>query len=225
MVARGADAQADSPTLTTDEQLELHGELCKQAMVREATRINEVAYAVSLLLLAVGEDPERDGLVDTPARVGAMWGELVSGMNREPSDVLRTKGGGLGFECADYDELVVLRGIEFVSMCEHHLMPFYGTAAVAYIPDGQVVGVSKLARLVEVFARRLQIQERMTTQIADTLEEAISPKGVAVVIEATHMCMVARGVKKRATMATNEMRGVFREDPRARAEVLASLKG
>lgn len=189
-------------------------------------RLRQIEAATSAVLDAIGELPRREGLQATPERVAQMWCELVAGMPVDPASVLKTRGGDLGFSSDGYDELIVLRGIEFVSMCEHHLLPFYGTAAVAYIPDEQVVGVSKLARLVEVYARRLQIQERMTTQVADTLERVIQPKGIAVVIEATHMCMVARGVRqKNATMVTNVMRGVFRDDPRARAEVLASLKG
>jgi GTP cyclohydrolase I len=217
------DAQDDQPEIVAiaeDLGIELYVETIRQ----ETNRVLAVADITRDLLLAVGEDPRRDGLVDTPIRVGHMWLELLSGVDMAPVDVLRTRGEDLGFANPGYDEMVVLKGIEFVSMCEHHLMPFFGTVSIAYVPDKQVVGVSKLARLTEVYARRLQIQERMTKEIADTLWEALHPKGVAVVVQATHMCMVARGVKKKATMTTNVMRGVFREDPRARAELLASLK-
>lgn len=184
----------------------------------------EVAEVTTSLLEALGEDPSREGLVDTPLRVGQMWNELLSGMGVKGADVLRTRGGSLGFKNPGYDEVVVLRGIEFVSMCEHHMMPFWGTVSIAYLPGDLVVGVSKLARLVEVYARRLQIQERMTQEIADNLVMCLKPQGVAVVIEATHMCMVARGVKKDPTMRTNVLMGVFREDARARSEVLSSLE-
>lgn len=180
--------------------------------------------AARSLLVAVGEDPDREGLVDTPVRVGRMWAELLAGRDLKGADVLRTRGGTLGFENPGYDEVVVLRGIEFVSMCEHHLMPFWGTVSIAYLPGNLVVGVSKLARLVEVYARRLQIQERMTQEIADDLLLCLKPKGVAVVVEATHMCMVARGVKKDPTMRTNVLMGVFRDDSRARSEVLSSME-
>jgi len=204
--------------------LDLGVELYRAALQRNARRAGNIADLTRGLLVALGENPDREGLVDTPLRVGHMWAELLSGANKVAEDVLRTRGGELGFENPGYDEMVVLKGIEFVSMCEHHLMPFFGTVSIAYVPDKQVVGVSKLARLTEVFARRLQIQERMTKEIADTLWEALHPRGVAVVVQATHMCMVARGVKKKATMTTNVMLGVLRADPRARAEFLASLK-
>ena len=192
------------------------------------TNVNQIVgvmAAVRSLLVAVGEDPLRDGLIDTPVRVGRMWAELLAGRDVKGADVLRTRRGTLGFENPGYDEVVVLRGIEFVSMCEHHLMPFFGTVSIAYLPGNLVVGVSKLARLVEVYARRLQIQERMTQEIANDLLLCLKPQGVAVVIEATHMCMVARGVKKDPTMRTNVLMGVFREDARARSEVLESLRG
>ncbi len=218
------DAQDDQPTITPEFAEDLGVELFRATVTRNAHRALAIADLTTGLLMALGEDPDREGLVDTPLRVGHMWAELLSGANKVAVDVLRTRGDDLGFVNPGYDEMVVLKGIEFVSMCEHHLMPFFGTVSIAYIPDKQVVGVSKLARLTEVYARRLQIQERMTKQIADTLWEALEPAGVAVIVEATHMCMVARGVKKKATMTTNVMRGVFREDPRARAELLASLK-
>jgi GTP cyclohydrolase I len=244
VVAGGADAQADRPEIVRLAD-ELGIEIKEAALLADDTvgkileamtagaergldsmgRALTISGTIATLLNELGEDVSRDGLRETPMRVGLMWNELLAGADKDPADVLRTRDGGVGFECADYDEMVVLEGIEFVSMCEHHLMPFYGTAAVAYIPDGKVVGLSKLARLVEVYARRLQIQERMTTGIADTLEEVLQPKGVAVMIKATHMCMVARGVKKHATATTNEMRGVFRDDGRARAELLATLRG
>jgi len=182
--------------------------------------------ATTSLIMAIGEDPTREGLRETPIRVAGAWHELMSGMHTDPLEVIKTTGGGLGFENPGYDEMIVLAGIEFVSVCEHHLMPFYGTAAIGYIPNDQVVGVSKLARLVEVYSRRLQIQERMTAEIAATLNEAISPKGVAVRVEGVHLCMVARGVKqKQARMITQAVHGVFREDGRARAEFTTAIGG
>jgi len=214
----------------TKDETEVH-DILVGTMVNAADRAMdnvgrslEVAEVTTTLLESLGEDTTREGLLETPLRVGQMWNELLSGMNVQGADVLRTRGGTLGFVNPGYDEVVVLRGIEFVSMCEHHLMPFFGTVSIGYLPNQLVVGVSKLARLVEVYARRLQIQERMTQQIADTLTMSLNPRGVAVVVEATHMCMVARGVKKDPTMRTNVLTGVFRDDPRARSEVLESLR-
>ena len=149
-----------------------------------------IQRAMLEIIEAVGEDPSREGLLGTPERVGRMYAELFEGLRTDPKELLK-----VGFEVG-HDEMVILKDIPFYSMCEHHFMPFHGVAAVGYIPDGRVVGLSKLARLVDAYARRPQIQEQMTGQIADTLMEVLEPDGVAVVIDAEHLCMTARGVKK-----------------------------
>ncbi len=179
-----------------------------------------VEAAVRELLEAVGEDVDRDGLVRTPERVARMYAEVLSGMHEDPTDHLTVTFA------EDHDEMVMVRDIPFASLCEHHLVPFNGRAHVAYIPcaDGRITGLSKLARLVEGYARRLQVQERMTTQIADALMTALTPWGVLVVIEAEHLCMSIRGVKKPGTTTvTSAVRGVFKDDPRARAEAMAFI--
>lgn len=176
--------------------------------------------SIRQLLIALGYDPDDEAIRDTPARVARAWGEMLAGREQKGVDILST-----AFE-AKHDEIVLCKGIEFWSTCEHHLLPFHGVAAVAYIPNeaGRVVGLSKLARLVEAHARRLQLQERMTQAIADDLETCLSPKGVGVVVRATHLCMAARGVRKGdATMITSVMRGAFRMTPSARAELLALI--
>lgn len=177
-----------------------------------------IEKAVLEILDAVGEDPGREGLKETPARVARMYAELLEGMQHEPAEHLKTV-----FH-EEYDEIVLLRDIPFYSMCEHHMMPFIGKAHVAYLPDGCVLGLSKLARIVDCFARRLQVQERLTVQIADFLMANLKPKGVAVVIEASHSCMTIRGIKKPgAMMATSALRGIFKKDPRSRSEVLTLM--
>ncbi len=169
-------------------------------------------------MIAVGEDPDREGLRRTPQRVARTYAELFSGLQTDPASLLKTRF------TETYDELVVLKDIPFNSMCEHHLMPFEGRAHVAYLPDGQVVGISKLARVVDAFAHRPQVQERLTSQIADTIMAAIQPKGVAVVMRATHTCMTCRGIKKAGSlMITSAVRGRCRSDPRTRSEVMALL--
>ena len=179
---------------------------------------DRVKKAVTEILLAVGEDPSREGLIDTPDRVARMYCELLSGMSEEPKRHLESAF------TENYDEIVLLRDIPFYSVCEHHLMPFIGKAHVAYLPDGKVLGVSKLARIVDCYARRLQLQERLTAQIADSLMEGINPLGVAVVIEASHSCMTIRGVKKPGSvMVTSAIRGIFKSDPRSRNEVMTLL--
>ena len=179
-----------------------------------------VERAVRELLLAVGEDPDREGLQKTPGRVARAYSELFAGLREDPRRHLST------VFTADYDEIVLLRDIPFASMCEHHLLPFTGRAHVAYLPRGKVVGLSKLARLVEGYARRPQIQEQMTTQICEALMGELDPKGAAVVVEATHTCMTVRGVKKTgATMTTSCMRGTFRTDARTRGEVMTLIYG
>ncbi len=187
-----------------------------------AVDAERVTRAVSELLVAIGEDPEREGLVDTPVRVASMYEELFSGLADDPSRHLTVTFA------AEHDEMVMVRDIPFSSLCEHHLVPFIGRAHVAYIPgaDGRITGLSKLARLVDGFARRLQVQERMTTQIAQAIESALGPRGVLVVIEAEHLCMAMRGVKKPGTTTvTSSVRGLFRSDVATRAEAMAFIHG
>ncbi len=177
--------------------------------------------AVAELLAALGEDPTRDGLVETPRRVAEMYAELLEGAETDPGEHLR-----VSFE-AGHDEMVLLRDIPFTSLCEHHLVPFTGHAHVAYVPgpDGRITGLSKMARLVEGFARRLQVQERMTTQIVEAIEREMSPRGALVVIEAEHFCMSMRGVKKPGvTTVTSAVRGVLHDDPAYRAEILSFIQ-
>jgi GTP cyclohydrolase I len=174
--------------------------------------------AVRALLRAIGEDPDRPGIADTPRRVTDMYAELLSGTHEDPKRHLEV------IFAADHDEMVLVRDIPFASLCEHHLLPFMGKAHVAYIPskDGTVTGLSKLARLVDGYARRLQLQERLTTQIVDALEERLHPRGSLVVLEAEHLCMTIRGVRKPgAFTVTSAVRGLFRSDARARAEAMA----
>lgn len=178
--------------------------------------------AIRELLYAVGEDPERDGLQDTPARVARMYAEICGGLHEEPSLHLQTT-----FE-AGHDEMVMVRDIPLYSLCEHHLAPFIGTAHVAYIPneDGRVTGLSKFARLVDGYARRPQVQERLTSQIADALEHSLEPKGVMVVIEAEHLCMAMRGVRKAGTSTvTSAVRGLFRTNVATRQEAMRFVNG
>jgi GTP cyclohydrolase I len=178
--------------------------------------------AVRELLLAVGEDPDRPGLQETPARVARAYAETFAGLAMDPAEVLSTT-----FD-EDHDELVLVRDIPMYSTCEHHLVPFHGLAHVAYIPgaDGRVTGLSKLARLVEVYARRPQVQERMTSQIADALADVLKPRGVLVVIEAEHLCMAMRGIRKPgATTVTSAVRGIFRDNPATRAEAMSLVLG
>src|SRR5688572_30570439 len=180
--------------------------------------IPRIEKAVREILIAVGEDPDREGLLKTPNRVARAYGELMAGLADDPKRHLKTV-----FH-EQYDEVVLLRDIPFHSLCEHHLLPFTGRAHVAYLPDGKVVGLSKLARLVEGFARRPQVQERLTTQIADALMEELSPIGAACIIEATHTCMTIRGAKKPgAVMVTSALRGIFKENAASRAEVLSLM--
>jgi GTP cyclohydrolase I len=180
--------------------------------------VPRIERAVREILLAVGEDPDREGLLKTPNRVARAYGELMAGLNVDPRHHLKTV-----FH-ERYDEVVLLRDIEFHSLCEHHLLPFTGKAHVAYLPDGKVVGLSKLARLVEGFARRPQVQERLTGQIADALMEELNPIGAACVIEAVHTCMTIRGAKKHgSTMVTSALRGIFKENPASRSEILALI--
>lgn len=170
---------------------------------------------MTTLLRWIGENPNRDGLIDTPRRVMDSWMEMTKGIDESPQEILSRT-----FD-VEHDQMVVLRGISFTSLCEHHVLPFVGTADVAYVPTVEVVGISKLARLVECFARRLQVQERMTNQIADAIEEHLATQGVGVVLRAHHACMGCRGVRQsEAVMVTSALRGIMLEDAGARAEFL-----
>jgi GTP cyclohydrolase I len=174
-----------------------------------------IAAAMTEIIAGLGEDPRREGLRDTPSRVAAMYGEVFAGLRQDPGDILRE-----GFE-EGYDEMVVARDIGFFSMCEHHFLPFFGVVHIGYIPQGRVVGISKLARVTEIFARRPQLQERLTTQIADAIVAGVEPMGVGVVVEAEHLCMVMRGIKKPGSrIITSVNRGVFRTNAATRAEFL-----
>ena len=175
--------------------------------------------AVRTLLAEIGEDPDREGLAGTPERVRRMYHELTAGYHIDGESLLN----GASFS-VDYDEMVVVRDIEFFSLCEHHLLPFIGKAHVGYLPKGRVIGLSKIPRIVDMFAQRLQIQERLTVQVANLLMERLQPKGVACVVEATHLCTMMRGVKKQeATMVTSSMTGTFRRDARTRAEFMGLI--
>lgn len=174
-----------------------------------------IERAVREILIAVGEDPDREGLLETPARVARMYRELLSGLHEDPRIHLKK------FFTEKYDEVVVVRDISFNSLCEHHMLPFMGKAHIGYLPNGKVIGLSKLARLVEVISKRPQVQERMTETVADLLEEELDVRGVAVVIEATHSCMTMRGIRKPGSLCvTSAMRGGFRDSPTSREEVM-----
>ena len=172
------------------------------------------------LLLRIGEDPTRDGLLDTPERMEKSMAFLTRGYTQNVADVLH----GALFD-VEYDEMVIVKDIEFFSMCEHHLLPFFGKAHVAYVPNGKVIGLSKIPRLVDVFARRLQVQERLTTEIADAIDEAIHPQGVGIILEAQHLCMMMRGVEKQhSATVTSAMRGVFKSQQQTRSEFLSLVR-
>jgi len=182
----------------------------------------KIRKAITDIIEAIGEDPKRASLLDTPERVAEMYAELFGGMKQDPREELK-----VGFELG-HREMVVLRDIPFYSMCEHHLLPFYGVAHIGYIPnhEGRIVGISKLARVVEVISRRPQLQERMTTEIADTIMEALNPEGVAVVIQAEHLCMIMRGIKKPGTnVVTSAIRGIFSRKAASRAEFFSIIQG
>ncbi len=181
----------------------------------------EALNAVKTLIEWAGDDPNREGLLETPKRVVKSFNDFFSGYKMDPREVLLKTFEEVG----SYDEMVIVKDIDFVSHCEHHMVPFIGKAHVAYIPDNRVVGISKLARLVDIFSKRLQIQEQLTAQIADTIENVLHPKGVAVVIEAVHQCMSTRGVQKpNSSTVTSKMIGLFRSDPRTRAEFMQLIK-
>ncbi|MBI5299421.1 MAG: GTP cyclohydrolase I FolE [Deltaproteobacteria bacterium] len=172
------------------------------------------------LLLKIGENPDREGLQKTPHRVKEMYQFLTKGYQEDPKKLIND-----AIYEEKYDEIILVKDIEFYSLCEHHLLPFFGKAHVAYLPDGKVIGLSKIARLVDMFARRIQVQERMTSEIANVIQSALKPKGVAVIVEAEHLCMQMRGVQKTGSIAvTSTMLGHFRSDPRTRKELMSLLK-
>lgn len=190
--------------------------------VERMVDLARIERAVREILLAIGEDPDRDGLRRTPTRVARAYAELFAGLRVDPASVVTTT-----FE-ANHEELILVRDIEVTSLCEHHLLPFHGRAHIGYIPgeDGRITGLSKLVRLVEVYARRPQVQERLTTQVADTLMETLRPRGVIVVLECEHMCMAIRGVRKGgSTTVTSAVRGLFSTDAKSRSEAMSLIIG
>lgn len=191
--------------------------------VRDLDAVNmdfeTIRKAILDVIKAIGEDPDREGLVNTPDRVSRMYAELLSGYSADPEKIIN----GALFNI-NYDEMVLVRDIEFYSLCEHHMLPFLGRAHVAYLPKGKVIGLSKIPRIVDMYARRLQVQERMTRQIADLIQQTLEPQGVAVVVEAVHMCSMMRGVKKHnARMTTSAMHGAFRANLATRQEFLENI--
>ena len=200
------------------------GQVAPEALLRPAPGVDQerAAAAVRELLIAVGEDPDRPGLKETPGRVARAYAETFAGLWQDPAEILSTT-----FD-EDHDELVLVKDIPMYSTCEHHLVPFHGMAHIGYIPgaDGRVTGLSKLARLVEVYARRPQVQERMTSQIADALADVLMPRGVIVVIEAEHLCMAMRGIRKPgASTVTSAVRGIFRQNQATRSEAMSLILG
>ena len=186
---------------------------------RENFNQDAIQSAISNILEAIGENPRREGLRDTPLRVSRMYMELLAGYHTDPVALVN----GAVFEVS-YDEMVIVRDVEFYSMCEHHILPFMGRVHVAYIPNGKIIGLSKIPRIVDMFARRLQVQERMTRQIADVIQDILEPKGVAVVVEGLHLCTMMRGVKKHdARMTTSAMHGAFRTNLATRQEFLDNI--
>lgn len=195
-------------------------EIARRQLAPEVDR-PRIEAAVREILAAIGEDPDRDGVLDTPARVARMYAEVCAGLHHDPQDHLATS-----FE-ADHDEIVLVRDIPFYSLCEHHLVPFFGTAHVGYIPntDGRITGLSKLARVVDGYAKRPQVQERLTAQVADAVEEVLEPRAVLVILRAEHLCMSMRGVRKAgSSTVTSAVRGVFREDMASRIEAMRLLE-
>jgi len=203
-------------------ELDTSVDVDRQALPSGTVDLPRAEAAVRELLIALGEDPEREGLQRTPARVARSYAEVWAGLHVNPADVLETT-----FD-EDHDELVLVKDIALYSTCEHHLVPWHGTAAVGYIPglDGRITGLSKLARVVDLYARRPQVQERLTSQVADAVEQRLKPRGVIVVIQAEHLCMAMRGVRKPGSLTmTSAVRGLFRNDPRSRAEALSLILG
>ena len=201
------------------EHIEFDDNLFDEGLAGSKVNAEEIQKAISSILQAVGENPEREGLKRTPERVARMYAELLSGYKADPIAVVNDAI----FE-VKYDEMVIVRDVEFYSLCEHHIMPFMGRGHVAYIPDGKILGLSKIPRIVDIFARRLQVQERMTRQIADLVRDLLHPQGVGVVVEALHLCMMMRGVQKHnARMTTSAMHGAFRSNLATRQEFLENI--
>jgi len=223
-IRRGRDLSPNVRSIVDEIETEMgeipwHPEADIEGAGGEGQGDGRVEAAVREILLEMGEDPDRQGLVGTPERVHRMYTELTSGYLVDPKRLIN----GAIFD-VDYSEMVVVKDIPFYSLCEHHLLPFFGTAAVAYIPRGKVIGLSKIPRIVEMYARRLQVQERLTQQIADFLQGRLAPQGVGVVLEATHLCAVMRGIRKPGTvMTTSSVLGLFRTRDRTRAEFFAHL--
>lgn len=212
---------ADKPPRNDNLAGSLTGESEEPSTASAATVDQErIRRAVREILAAVGEDPDREGLLETPARVARMYAELFGGLHEDPRQHLQK------FFTEKYDEVVLVRDISFNSMCEHHMLPFMGMAHIGYLPNGRVIGLSKLARVVEVVSKRPQVQERMTETIADLLVEELDAKGVAVVIEATHTCMTIRGIRKPGSLCvTSAMRGIFRSHLSSRSEIMTLIYG
>jgi GTP cyclohydrolase I len=201
------------------EEFEFDDNLSKESLTNTQVDSELIKSAISSLLSALGENLEREGLKRTPERVAGMYSELLIGYQADPKKIVNDAL----FE-VKYDEMVIVRDIEFYSLCEHHLLPFMGRVHVAYIPNGKVIGLSKVPRIVDMFARRLQVQERLTRQIADLIRDTLDPHGVAVVVEGLHLCMMMRGVKKHnARMTTSAMHGAFRTNPATRQEFLDNI--
>ncbi len=201
------------------EHLEFDDNLFDQGLTSGKVNAGEIQKAIASILQAVGENPEREGLKRTPERVARMYAELLSGYKADPIAVVND-----AIFDVKYDEMVIVRDVEFYSLCEHHMLPFMGRVHVAYIPDGKVIGLSKIPRIVDIFARRLQVQERMTRQIADLIRDLLHPQGVGVVVEALHLCTMMRGVQKHnARMTTSAMHGAFRANLATRQEFLENI--
>jgi GTP cyclohydrolase I len=202
------------------EETDFDDDVLDEEIENNAIDLPAAEEAVLGLLLALGEDPGREGLINTPKRVAKMYQELLSGYHVD-TDAMVNRAL---FKISDYDQMVIVRDIEFYSLCEHHMLPFIGRAHVAYMPDGKVLGLSKIPRVVDMYARRLQVQERMTRQVADFINNLLEPRGVAVVVEGLHMCSTMRGVKKHdARMTTSAMHGSFRTNLATRQEFLANI--
>jgi GTP cyclohydrolase I len=215
------DESSDDPCVSGGRLSQLKGSAAAATLGEpQPVDLPRIQRAVREILAAVGEDPDREGLLETPARVARMYAEMFAGLHLDPREHLQK------FFTEEYDEVVLVKDISFCSMCEHHLLPFIGHAHLAYVPNGKVIGLSKLARVVEVVARRPQVQERMTQEIAHLLETDLGAKGVAVVIEASHSCMTIRGIKKPGSLCvTSSMKGLFRSNLSTRAEVMQLIYG
>jgi GTP cyclohydrolase I len=211
---------AKHETRSAKTNIDLEKRPSENGALSAKVNLPRIQAAVREILLAVGEDPDREGLLETPARVARMYAEVFSGLHKDPREHLQKTF------TQKYDEMVIERDIGFESMCEHHLLPFIGRAHVAYLPNGKIVGLSKIARVVEALARRPQVQERMTEDLADLFMEELEPRGVGVIVEATHSCMTIRGVRKPDSICvTSAMRGAFRDNHSTRAEMMALVRG